>query len=101
RGVASSCGLFSAFAFPIQSGQDFFGVLEFFTLRRLDQDPTITNMMMAISSEIGQFIQRRSAQDALRRAHDELEARVQQRTADLKLANAKLAAAIAERQRLE
>jgi signal transduction histidine kinase len=100
-GVATSSGLFSAFAFPIQTGADFFGVLEFFTTRRLEPDPTITNMMMAIASEIGQFIQRRSAEDALRRAHDELEARVQQRTVDLKLANAKLAAAIAERQRLE
>src|ERR1035441_8702057 len=38
---------------------------------------------------------------ALRRAHDELEMRVQHRTADLKTANARLHAAIAERRRLE
>src|SRR5438034_3310186 len=58
-------------------------------------------MMTAIGSEIAQFIQRRSAEEALRRAHDELETRVQQRTADLKTANARLEAAITERKRLE
>jgi len=93
--------LLSAMAFPIQSGNDFFGVLEFFTFRKVDQNSTLLNMMTAIGSEIGQFVQRRSAEEALRRAHDELEVRVQHRTADLKLANAKLHAAILERQRLE
>src|SRR5207245_3190936 len=58
-------------------------------------------MMTAIGSEIGQFIKRRSAEDALRRAHDELEMRVQQRTADLETANAKLETAMVERKRLE
>jgi signal transduction histidine kinase len=45
--------------------------------------------------------QRRRAEEDLRRAYDELERRVQERTADLKTANAKLQAAIAERRRLE
>src|SRR5204863_7563432 len=49
----------------------------------------------------GQFIQRRRAEDDLRRAHDELETRIQQRTAELKTANVKLQAAITERKRLE
>lgn len=45
--------------------------------------------------------ERRRAEEDLRRAYDELESRVQARTADLKTANAKLQAAIAERRRLE
>jgi signal transduction histidine kinase len=44
---------------------------------------------------------RRRAEEALRRAYDELEARVQERTADLRTANARLKASIAERRRLE
>ncbi|HXG64422.1 MAG TPA: ATP-binding protein [Blastocatellia bacterium] len=44
---------------------------------------------------------RRRAEDALRRARDELEARVQERTADLRQANEKLRAEIAERGRVE
>jgi len=45
--------------------------------------------------------ERRRAEEALRRAYDELEMRVQERTADLRTANARLKTAIAERRRLE
>jgi len=101
RGLAAKAGLQGAAAFPIQSAGDFFGVLELFTSRRMKPDPTLANMMTAISSEIGQFIRRWRAEDDLRRAHDDLETRVQQRTADLKTANAKLQTAIIQRKRLE
>ena len=99
--LATRAGLHSAMAFPIQSTGHFFGVLEFFALPRLACDEALVNMMTAIGSEIGQFLERRNAEAALRRAHDELEVRVQQRTAELKSANTKLHAAIAERKRLE
>jgi PAS domain S-box-containing protein len=101
RELAQKSGLQSAAAFPIQAGDEFFGVLEFFTVAKFDPDPTLLNMMAAIGSEIGQFIKRRTAEEALRGAHDELETRVQQRTADLKTANTRLEAAITERKRLE
>lgn len=99
--AARQAGLLSAAGFPVQNASDFFGVLEFFALRRMEQDQSLTNMMSAIGSEAGQFIQRRSAEEALRRAHDELEVRVQERTVELKSANTKLQASIAERKRLE
>ncbi len=101
RDPAARTGLQSAVAFPIQSAGGFFGVLEFFSVRRMEHDLSLLNMMTAIGSEIGQFIERRTAEEALRRAHDQLETRVQQRTADLAQANAKLQTAITERQRLE
>jgi PAS domain S-box-containing protein len=52
-------------------------------------------------SSITDITQRKQAEDALRRSHEELEARVRQRTADLSAANAQLQAALAERRRLE
>jgi two-component system sensor histidine kinase UhpB len=99
--AAKKAGLRSAMAFPIQSAGEFFGALEFFTMRRMEQEPSLLNTMTAIGSEVGQFIRRRRAEEDLRRAHDELETRVQQRTAELKTANTRLHAAIAERKRLE
>ena len=101
REAAAACGLQSAVAFPIHSADRFFGVLEFFSIHRLNPDPALGNMMTAIGYEIGQFLERCQAEAALRQAHDELEIRVQRRTAELKTTNEKLHAAIAERQRLE
>jgi PAS domain S-box-containing protein len=99
--AALRAGLQSAMVFPIQNAGKFLGFLEFFTRQRLERDPTLLNMMTAIGSEIGQFIQRRGAEEALRRAHDELETRVQQRTAELKSTNTKLETSIRDRRRLE
>ncbi len=99
--LASRAGLVSALAFAVQSAGTVLGVFEFFATNRLQEDPELSNMMTAIGSEIGQFIRRRRAEEDLRRAHDELEMRVQQRTAELKTANASLSAAIEARQRLE
>jgi PAS domain S-box-containing protein len=96
----AQANLVSAMLFPVQNG-GVFAVLEIFSTHPLRQDSRLDNMMLAITSEIGQFIQRRRAEEALRKAHDELETRVQQRTAELKAANAKLHNAIAERRRLE
>jgi len=99
--LATRVGLMSAMAFPVQSAGRVAGVFEFFASRPMESDPDLLNMMTAIGSEIGQFIRRRRAEEELRRAHDELEMRVQQRTAELKTANASLRAAINERKRLE
>src|SRR5206468_12433505 len=99
--LAAKAGLSSSLAFPFQSGRDFFGLLELLTVRRMGQDQTLLNMMSAIGSELGQFIQRRRAEEDLLRAHEELETRVQERTRELKTANLRLEAAISERKRLE
>jgi signal transduction histidine kinase len=97
----AQAGLTGAAAFPIESGGTVLGVLELFAARRMPHDPVVDSMVLAINSELGQFIQRRVAEEALRRAHDELEIRVHQRTAELKAANAKLQNSIVERKRLE
>jgi PAS domain S-box-containing protein len=101
REQAAVAELESGMAFPIANEGQMFGVLEFFTRRRLVFDEVLLNMMTAIGSEIGQFTQRRDAEEQLRRALDELEIRVQRRTAELKAANSKLHTSISERKRLE
>ena len=52
-------------------------------------------------SSITDITQRKQAEDALRRSHEELELRVRQRTTELSAANTQLQTALAERRRLE
>src|SRR5205085_1347360 len=56
---AAAAGLHRAIGFPITTGSDAYGVIEFFTRRPLASDQNLLNMLEAIGSEIGQFIQRK------------------------------------------
>lgn len=56
---AATVGLLSAIGFPIKIGNEFYGVIEIFTRRFLPSDKPLLNMLEAIGSEIGQFIQRK------------------------------------------
>jgi PAS domain S-box-containing protein len=70
--IAAREGLHAAFAFPILLGGEVLGVMEFFSheIRRPDQD--LLNMMATLGSQIGQFIERKRAEEALRHAQMEL-----------------------------
>ncbi|HWO90869.1 MAG TPA: PAS domain-containing protein, partial [Methylomirabilota bacterium] len=70
--VAGREGLHAAFGFPIVLGGEVLGVMEFFSheIRQPDQD--LLDMMTVIGSQIGQFIERKQAEDALHRAQAEL-----------------------------
>ena len=64
--------LHAAFAFSLVSGEDVLGIMEFFSqeIRQPDQD--LLNIMATIGSQIGQFIERKRAEEALRETQAEL-----------------------------
>jgi PAS domain S-box-containing protein len=66
--IAAREGLHAAFAFPILLGGDVVGVMAFFSqeIRHPDQD--LLEMMATIGSQIGQFIERKRAEEELRRS---------------------------------
>lgn len=71
--VAAELGLHAAFGFPIRTGERLIGAMEFFSreIRHPDQD--LLRMFDAIGSQIGQFIERRHAEEELKRYADSLE----------------------------
>jgi PAS domain S-box-containing protein len=71
-GEAARAGLHAAFAFPILLGGEVLGVTDFFSrdVRQADQD--LLDMMASLGSQIGQFIERKRAEDALRIAQSNL-----------------------------
>lgn len=61
----------SAFGFPILLGQEVLGVLKLFTRARQEPDSELVEIMSAIGSHIGQLIDRKRADEALRRSREE------------------------------
>jgi PAS domain S-box-containing protein len=66
--IAALEGLHAAFAFPILLGGEVVGVMDFFSqeIRQPEQD--LLDMMATIGSQIGQFIERKRAEEELRRS---------------------------------
>jgi PAS domain S-box-containing protein len=64
--IAAQEGLHAAFGFPILLGAQVLGVLEFFSHEIQQPDHRLLEMMSAIGSQVGQFIERKEAEDALR-----------------------------------
>jgi PAS domain S-box-containing protein len=70
--VAAREGLHAAFGFPILLGADVLGVIEFFSLEIRQPDQELLDMMGTLGSQIGQFIERKRAEEAFRVAQSEL-----------------------------
>ncbi len=64
--TAAQEGLHAAFAFPLLLGSEVVGVMDFFSreIRQPDQD--LLDMMAIIGSQMGQFIERKRAEEELR-----------------------------------
>ena len=63
--VAAEEGLHGAFGFPIRSGNQVLGVMEFFSRQAQQPDENLLHMLSAIGSQIGQFMERRRAEERL------------------------------------
>jgi PAS domain S-box-containing protein len=70
--IAEREGLHAAFGFPILLGGEALGVIEFFSREIRQPDQELLNMLATIGSQIGQFIERKRAQEAFRKAQLEL-----------------------------
>ncbi len=67
-------GLHGAFGFPVRRGADVAGVMEFFSREIRRPDPELLLMFDSIGTQIGQFMERKESEEALRCYARELEA---------------------------
>jgi GAF domain-containing protein len=64
--AAQQAGLVTALAFPVQSEARQFGVSVFFSTRRQELDDALMATMGSLGSQIGQFLERLRAEEAVR-----------------------------------
>ena len=62
--VAARAGLHGGFGFPIRSGDDVLGVIEFFTHRVVARDRDLLDAMTTVGNQVGQFIHRQRIEQA-------------------------------------
>jgi PAS domain S-box-containing protein len=65
--IAAKEGLHAAFGFPIRIEDEVIGVMEFFSREIREPDAELLEMLGAIGSQIGQFMERRRAEEELNR----------------------------------
>ena len=99
--AAKKDGLRTAFAFPVMTGNEILGVMAFFSRESRESDHELLQVFTVLGSQIGLFIERQRAEEALQQVHDKLERRVQERTEDLSNTNAALQTEISKRERIE
>ncbi len=69
--AARAAGVHGAFAVPVPLNDDLTGVLEFFTRDTLDPDPELLETMVTVGGQLGLFMQRSSAEAALRASEEQ------------------------------
>ena len=73
RPAALAAGLRGAFALPVISNGEVLRVIEFFSFDAREPDAALVNLALSLGHQIGQFIERRTAEAALLQAQERLD----------------------------
>ena len=92
QALARETGIHCVFVFPVTSEGRTIGALAFFSREVREPEERLLALTRVIGGELGQFLQRKQAEDQVRTLNAELEARVAQRTQQLETANKELEA---------
>ena len=76
--LAAEAGLQGAFALPIALGERILGAIEFYSREPRPTDPWLLELSIGVGRQIGMLMARREAEEDLRRAHAELEAKARE-----------------------
>ena len=98
---ATDIGVKAGFAFPVPAGGKVGAVLEFFSEKAENPDNRLLDVMANVGVQLGMVMERKQAEEASRTSKDQLEYRIEERTAELLDTNEALRGEISERQRAE
>ncbi|MBI3326235.1 MAG: GAF domain-containing protein, partial [Nitrospinae bacterium] len=72
--VATDIGVRAGFGFPVLVGKDVAAVLEFFSDRAVEPDEPLLDLMANIGTQLGRVIERKRAEEEIRKAKEAAEA---------------------------
>ncbi|OFW43580.1 MAG: hypothetical protein A3J28_00565 [Acidobacteria bacterium RIFCSPLOWO2_12_FULL_60_22] len=99
--LARESGLRAGFALPLVAGGEVLAVFVFFLAAAQKENQQAGALVATVAHQLGSFIQRQRAEEALRRANEGLEAEVRKRTNKFQETNTTLRAEVRDRQRAE
>lgn len=79
RKLARWAGIKAGFAIPVRSAEETIAVIEFFVFDQRKADKRLIQLVTAVAAQLGEIIQRRVAEEALKRSRYELEAETRER----------------------
>ncbi|MCH8269458.1 MAG: response regulator, partial [Acidobacteria bacterium] len=88
--LAKDIGVKAGFGFPVLVGKEVVAVLEFFSQEAVEPDEPLLEIMAPIGTQLGRAIERKQAEEEIRRLNADLERRVAERTAQLAAVNQEL-----------
>jgi PAS domain S-box-containing protein len=71
--AASAAGLHAASAFPVRLGAEVLGVMALFSSEVRQPDEELIDLVASLGSQIGQFVERKRAEEALRCSEEQLQ----------------------------
>ncbi len=86
---------------PIRSGEDLLGVMNLYVEEGFKEDPAQETFLATVADSLAMVIERKRAEEALHKANDDLEQRVQRRTIEIARTNENLQQEIAERKQAQ
>ncbi len=73
----------SAFAIPIMDAGSVISIIECFNAEKLAPKQDLLEVLESVGGQIGNFLVRKSSEEKLKKSHEELEKRINERTAEL------------------
>jgi len=99
--AALKAGFKSAFAVPVSNNGSVMLVIECFSRESLVQRDDLLSVLEAVGRQVGNFLEKKKAEEKLIQSHSELEERVKDRTSELANTLNRLLGEISEREKIQ
>ena len=99
--IAREAGFRACLGVPIIANDEVLAVLTFLMFESRDEEMRLVDFISVAAAQLGSVIQRKKAEEEIRKLNAQLERRVVERTAELVTANEELKAEMMERKRIE